>query len=221
MVDGLITDQLRYTALLKVKRLVRFGVDSVCRHFLSMTIFCLSVSLFAAQPWSVASEISKTSPEQQDIAFYQEKGSAFELAFWQPDVRENYLQKLSAGVIDNVASMSEMIASDVHDLLKRPDLERREMGVVVWQYRTSDCVVDFYFDTGIDGSSAQIEALPVDYFEIRERKAVKLGQDVHDIAPDFDAESSQASCLTTLVSDRANDPSKVRKLAALVDKYRG
>ena len=213
-----VLDQLRYTSLLRAKRLARYFQ----RHALSLTIFCLSVSIFLIEPWAVSSHLSQASGfEKEQVAFQQERGLSFQLAFWEPKDPNHYVTALSQGMVRNPVSVSGMLAGDVHDLLKRPDLERREMGVVVWQYRTDRCVVDFFFDTGAPQSALQIDGLPVDYFEIRERRTVKLGQSAADIAPDFAEGKGQESCLSGLVASRSDDPSKIRKWAALVDDSRG
>lgn len=221
MINSIVSDRFRYSTVLRGKRIVRGALDMVKSHVLSIATMVLVVGLAAERPWDVSGDVDQYTANS-NVEFLAEKGGSFQLAFWQEPAasRVEYLQNAVEKVVRDPKALFALVGGDVNEILQRPDLERREMGVVVWQYRTDSCVVDFYFDTGVGTTNANIDGLPIDYYEIRERQVIKLGQS-DEIAPAVDAQKGQSACLANLVVDRADDPAKVKKLAALVGAYRG
>jgi hypothetical protein len=64
-------------------------------------------------------------------------------------------------------NLLEMNAQDVRALLRNPEMVREDVPVMIWQYRTAECVLDIYFEAQ---DESDMEA-PVIHYEIRERRA--------------------------------------------------
>lgn len=77
--------------------------------------------------------------------------------------------------------------ADVRAVLNQPELVRRDLPTVVWQYRNDSCVLDLYFKA----VSAKVSMSPVVYYEVRARQ-----KNVTDAAV-------QDGCLKNLVRARA------------------
>jgi len=54
---------------------------------------------------------------------------------------------------------------DVHKIFNTPELVRRDLPTVIWQYRNEACVLDVYFTA----ASADVMKAPVVHYEMRER----------------------------------------------------
>ena len=80
-----------------------------------------------------------------------------------------------------------MSGRDVRAVLNQPELVRRDLPTVVWQYRNEMCVLDLYFTA----ASAKVAMSPVVHYEMRARKKGVEDTDV------------RASCLKGLVRGRA------------------
>ena len=74
----------------------------------------------------------------------------------------------------------------VRAVFNQPELVRRDLPTIVWQYRNAQCVLDVYFT-----ARAQVAATPVVHYEVRAR-----GKDARD-------EDVQGRCLQALVRERA------------------
>lgn len=74
-------------------------------------------------------------------------------------------------------SLNRLTSEEISYLFGKPSMERRDAEALVWQYKTRDCVVDFYFYR--DGETAA----PVSYVDFR--------------GPEFgaDADENRAACL--------------------------
>ncbi|MCB9983344.1 MAG: hypothetical protein H6861_06695 [Rhodospirillales bacterium] len=77
--------------------------------------------------------------------------------------------------------------ADVRAVLDQPELVRRDLPTVVWQYRNEFCVLDVYFMA----ASAKVSVSPVVHYEIRARQ-----KDVRD-------EDVQGRCLESMVRAQA------------------
>ena len=84
------------------------------------------------------------------------------------------------------AELLTLNGRDVREILRVPELVRRDLPTVVWQYRNEGCVLDLYFTT----SDPQALKAPVVHYEVRARQT-------------SGAALSQAACLQSLVRARA------------------
>ena len=78
-------------------------------------------------------------------------------------------------------------AMDVRAVLNQPELIRRDLPTVVWQYRNQDCVLDVYFTT----ASPKADKAPVAHYEVRARRKDVADEDVQNI------------CIQNLIRERA------------------
>src|SRR5690606_6876912 len=81
-------------------------------------------------------------------------------------------KKISARA-DNVMDFS---GRDIVAVLSAPELIRRDLPTVIWQYRNAECVLDLYFTT------AQPSAMqaPVAHYEVRAREKGVADEDVQN-----------------------------------------
>ncbi|HOO81044.1 MAG TPA: hypothetical protein PK513_00885 [Alphaproteobacteria bacterium] len=103
------------------------------------------------------------------------------------------LRRVMLGGSESLLSLS---ARDVRVVLSQPELVRRDLPTVIWQYRNKVCVLDVYF-TVADGVKKVSEA-PVAHYEVRARQKGMSDQDV------------QEECLENLV--RANAEARFVRL---------
>ena len=104
------------------------------------------------------------------------------------DVRYSASEKrsLRRAVLGAPDGLLALNGGQVRAVFNQPELVRRDLPTIVWQYRTSECVLDVYFTT-----RAQVAATPVAHYEVRARGKGVADEDVHK------------SCLQTLVRERA------------------
>ncbi|MAF98176.1 MAG: hypothetical protein CMH26_06040 [Micavibrio sp.] len=81
----------------------------------------------------------------------------------------------------------DMTGRDVYELLDQPELVRRDLPTVIWQYRTEACVLDLYFTT----DSENVEAEPIVHYEVRARQSGHV------------AEKVKGGCIASLLKPRA------------------
>ncbi|MCB9978463.1 MAG: hypothetical protein H6862_02500 [Rhodospirillales bacterium] len=80
-----------------------------------------------------------------------------------------YVEGLESLVIDSPESLTKLIGLDVALLIGPPHFSRRDGTHVVWQYKTSACILDIYIDT-LNAQQHDPKAGPVVYYETRARK---------------------------------------------------
>lgn len=80
-----------------------------------------------------------------------------------------YVEGLESLVIDSPESLTKLIGLDVALLIGPPHFSRRDGAHVVWQYKTSACILDIYIDT-LNAQRQDPKAGPVAYYETRARK---------------------------------------------------
>lgn len=100
-----------------------------------------------------------------------------------------YLDSLAGLVIDDPGSLFRLVALDLAGLFGTPDLEREDIPTVMWQYRSRFCVLDLYFQIGLDGD---VSASPVAYYEIRGREP---GEEMHVVSG-----PAVSACLSAIVN---------------------
>ena len=105
------------------------------------------------------------------------------------DGRYSMSQKrvLRQAILANADSLLDMRGSEIRAVLDQPELVRRDMPTVVWQYRNDLCVMDVYFTAGQN----KVLDSPVVHYEARAR---------HDAITD---DYAQAICVDRLVRDNA------------------
>jgi hypothetical protein len=89
--------------------------------------------------------------------------------------------KISQNVVYSTDRILKLSGRDVYEILDQPELVRRDLPTVVWQYRNESCVLDVYFKASGDDVLAE----PVVHYEVRGRSAV--------------AQVAPRSCLSSLV----------------------
>ncbi|HRC26335.1 MAG TPA: hypothetical protein PKX87_02770 [Alphaproteobacteria bacterium] len=80
-----------------------------------------------------------------------------------------YADGIDSLIRESPESLTRLVGLDLILLLDKPAYARQEGSVIVWQYRTADCVLDLYVDT-TRAPDAQPISSPVVYQEIRDRR---------------------------------------------------
>ncbi len=99
-------------------------------------------------------------------------GFAFAATYSVSDytIEDAYPQRIRRDISRKVAYNPDHVlhlsGRDVYEVLEKPELVRRDLPTVVWQYRTDACVLDIYFVTS---SGANVLEEPVEYYEMRSR----------------------------------------------------
>lgn len=83
----------------------------------------------------------------------------------------------------------ELHGLDVYQILDTPEMIRRDLPTIVWQYRNDHCVLDLYFTS----ANGLVSKSPVVHYEARARNV-----------RDGDAAAAKAHCLSDLVSSQGN-----------------
>ncbi len=79
-----------------------------------------------------------------------------------------YADGIDSLIRESPESLTRLVGLDLILLLDKPAYARQEGSVIVWQYRTADCVLDLYIDTARTPDADPISR-PVAYQEIRNR----------------------------------------------------
>ncbi len=96
-------------------------------------------------------------------------------------------RSIRRAVMSNADEFMSLNGRDVRAVLNQPELIRRDLPTVVWQYRNDACVLDVYFTT----ASAKAAKAPVAYYEVRARQKGVADEDVQGI------------CVESLIRERA------------------
>jgi len=94
---------------------------------------------------------------------------------------------LRRAALQSSDALMAMSGQEVRAILSQPELVRKDLPTVIWQYRNEVCVLDVYFAA----SSARVSAQPVAHYEVRAR-----GKNVGN-------EQVQDRCLGDLVRSQA------------------
>jgi len=103
--------------------------------------------------------------------------------------RYSALQKraIRRAVMVDADELMGLNGRDVRAVLNQPELVRRDLPTVVWQYRNEACVLDVYFTT----ASAKASKAPVAHYEVRARQKGVADEDIG------------AVCVQSLIRERA------------------
>ncbi|MBX2834255.1 MAG: hypothetical protein KTR28_04695 [Micavibrio sp.] len=82
----------------------------------------------------------------------------------------------------------DLSGRDIYEVLDQPEMVRRDLPTVVWQYRSNECVLDIYFTASGDNVLAE----PVVHYEIRPRNKTVSAQKI------------ERSCVASLIKPRNN-----------------
>ncbi len=110
--------------------------------------------------------------------------------------KERYARDLESLVMHQPEAFLKLIGAEVVLILKEPDIERRDMPSIVWQYAADGCVLDLYFRARQDGDANNA---PVVHYEIR---ASDTGED------------AGGACLTTIADARKGTEEDAVRLAS-------
>ena len=84
------------------------------------------------------------------------------------DAQNSVAQKrgFRRAVLNNHENMMTLTGGQVRSILNQPELVRRDLPTVVWQYRNDECVLDVYFTS----SNTRLDNTPVAHYEVRGRE---------------------------------------------------
>lgn len=102
--------------------------------------------------------------------------------------RPDALRALQWKIVEKPESLLRLAGLDIAMMLEAPDLQRKDLPSIVWQYRTPACILDLYFRAGEAGD---IETARLVHYDIRSRKGQVVGA---------------KDCMTSLIRDRAPVP---------------
>lgn len=118
---------------------------------------------------------------------------------------------------DILSKSPDKVRSFSQDMIKgalgRPEMERREAGALVWQYRTRQCVWDIFFTPeDAKGSQGEKPAWHVAHHDLRRRHNLSLARRGRlELAPDTDdraigqgkgRDSLAVRCITDILNQR-------------------
>ena len=95
------------------------------------------------------------------------------------DLRHSSAEKRSIRrvVMKSPEGLMQLSGRDVQAVLQKPELVRKDLPTVVWQYRNESCVLDVYFTT----SSPKASQAPVVHYEVRARNKALQDADVQGV----------------------------------------
>ncbi len=103
-------------------------------------------------------------------------------------VEQPYSERARSKIRRNIVHSSDRILKlsgrDIYEVLDRPELVRRDLPTIVWQYRNDSCVLDVYFTTSGDDVLTE----PVVHYEVRLRQRADKG-----------VKAEPRACLSSLV----------------------
>lgn len=192
------------------RQVLRF-VRSVRLFFRKNRYIFASFVIFMAMTFAISGQSSKI---QMATAFaYSSSDDIFHLSYHFPDGGDvnsyagtKYVQNVASLLQENSDNFLKLNAEDVYAVFNKPNLERRDLGVVVWQYRSKNCVLDLYFDAGKDDADLSIDDNEVIHYDMRKRDKVKLGADMDKIAQDVKSRKSKAGCVLSIFYKQKNNP---------------
>ncbi len=81
---------------------------------------------------------------------------------------------LARKIANRPDALLNITGSDVHAVFSVPELTRRDLPTIVWQYRSASCVLDVFFAS----MKNDVTDAPVVYYEIRGRQNDMAGGDI-------------------------------------------
>lgn len=102
-----------------------------------------------------------------------------------------YREDMRKLLVKEPEQIKMLLGQDFLLVMDKPDLERRDAMMTMWQYRSDDCVLDVYLKPAEDQNYA-----PVMHYEIRQRRTAYFMEQEENGASDADLQS----CLTSILS---------------------
>ncbi|MEZ5813137.1 MAG: hypothetical protein R3E13_00180 [Alphaproteobacteria bacterium] len=99
-------------------------------------------------------------------------------------------RSIRRAMISDVNELMNLTGGEVRAVLNQPELIRRDLPTVIWQYRNKSCVLDVYYTTA---GAKKVNKTPVAHYEIRARQKGVADEDVRE------------SCLPSLIRARAGN----------------
>jgi hypothetical protein len=109
-----------------------------------------------------------------------------------------YADGIEALIREAPEALTRLVGLDLVLLLDKPAFARQEGVVIVWQYRTMDCILDVYIDTA-RAPDAQPISSPVVYQEIRNRRQGTSLTSTPESPATSLPPSTRQSCLASLL----------------------
>lgn len=110
-----------------------------------------------------------------------------------------YADGLESLVSEEPSALKKLIGLDAFLLFGRPAFSRQDKSIIIWQYKTSVCVLDLYMDT-TTAEQHDPMAAPLVHYDTRERAQSKTPS----------SETIERSCLRSLLND--NRPERIDRL---------
>lgn len=124
-----------------------------------------------------------------NIGFFSFSGEAADLSAMNKGQMMRYAQNVQAAIARTPENLMKLHGEEVRLILASPDLERKDLPSIVWQYRNADCVLDVYFTAAQDNADVE----NVSHYEFRYRETSRA-----------DEEPVAGSCMRGLYEDRRN-----------------
>jgi hypothetical protein len=126
-----------------------------------------------------------TGPEQFRIALFPDSVNA-DAAHYVPAA--GYVSRAQTYIKGDPASLKLLTAQEVSYLFGAPAMRRHDADAQVWQYKTSACIVDFYFYQ----DPAHTAQRPVSYVDVRPKGGMPA-----DVSP----EQARARCIGRAIDE--------------------
>ncbi|MCB1529989.1 MAG: hypothetical protein H6853_08940 [Rhodospirillales bacterium] len=124
-----------------------------------------------------------------NIGLFSFSGKTADLSAMNKGQMMRYAQDVQAAIARTPENLMKLHGEEVRLILAGPDLERKDLPSIVWQYRNAECVLDVYFTAAGDSADAE----NVSHYEFRYRDTARAGE-----AP------VAGSCMRGLYEDRRN-----------------
>ncbi len=106
--------------------------------------------------------------------------------------KQFYAEDLKKLLVKDPEKLRMLLGQDIHLVMVKPDLERKDAMMSMWQFRSEACVLDVYFQSAEDWQFA-----PVMHYEMRERQKALF---VNSNSRQSDIEDNKA-CLRSLMKN--------------------
>lgn len=130
-------------------------------------------------------------------------------AFGRPSIIEmdaaakrDYSDDLEKLLIKDPEKISMLLGQDLTLILAQPDLVRKDAMMSMWQFRSTDCVLDVYFKPASD----DWKYAPVMHYEMRKRQKAVFRYDASIEAEAASPLEDAQSCVKSLIEEAAFSP---------------
>lgn len=113
--------------------------------------------------------IGSCNTQQAKVLFETLAADSERLAHMGKGELMRHAYAMQAALAQDLSLLASLSGQDVSLMLATPDLERRDSPSVVWQYRSSRCVLDVYY-TAEDADA--LKTATVQHYEMRGRNLI-------------------------------------------------